>query len=120
MVNWTHVLQDLGNVKTIILTLTVWVRVTAVAIFWALAGPRLQIPAPRLIFPEGCHFSTPTLKKKKKKKKRSRWTECMFNSSVNHLTYLNLIKILPEMIFMKADGLIWKLIWYALFSTRFR
>lgn len=69
MVNWTHVLQDLGNVKTIILTLTVWVRVTLVAIFWALAGPRLQIPAPRLIFPEGCHFSTPTLKQKKKKKK---------------------------------------------------
>jgi len=44
VVNWTHVLQDLGNVKTIILTLTVWVRVTLVAIFWALAGPRLQIP----------------------------------------------------------------------------
>ena len=62
MVNWTHVLQDLGNVKTIILTLTVWVHVTVVAIFWALAGPRLQIPALRLIFPAHGIFQARILK----------------------------------------------------------
>lgn len=34
----------------------------------------------------------------------------MFNSSINHSTCSNLIKILPEMIFTKADGLFGKLI----------
>ena len=39
----------------------------------------------------------------------------MFNSSINHSTYSNLSKILPEMIFTKADGLIGKLIWHMLY-----
>lgn len=50
MANWIHILQDLGNIKTIILALAGWVRVTAMAIFHAMSGPGLQILAQRLYF----------------------------------------------------------------------
>lgn len=55
-----------------------------------------------------------------KKKKKSRLIYCVFNSFINHSTCLNLIKILPEMIFPEADGLFGKLMWHTLISTKFR
>lgn len=50
MANWIHILQDLGNIKTIVLVLTGWVQITAVAIFRTMSGPRLQILVQRLYF----------------------------------------------------------------------
>lgn len=117
MANWIHILQDLGNIKTIIRTLTGWVCISAVTIFHAMSGPRLQILAQRLYFSLKDVTSPPPPFKKKKK---SRLIYCVFNSFINHSTCLNLIKILPEMIFPEADGLFGKLMWHTLISTKFR
>lgn len=68
MVNWIHILQDLGNIKTIILKLTGWLRITVVAIFCAMSGPRLQFLVQRLYFSLK-DVTSPSLPLKKKKKK---------------------------------------------------
>lgn len=119
MVNWIHILQDLGNIRTIRRELTGRLRITAVAIFCAVSGPGLRFLVQRLYVSLEDVTSPP--RPLKEKKKKATLIECMFHSSVNHSTYSHLIKNSASNDFTKADGPCGDLIRHAAFiATPFR